>query len=244
MSNKHKSKRIDEKSFFIRKCKRWIIAFFLILIAIYVLIYLCFMQNGFLPTGVGLNKMDWLTFLGTYLSFSGTIIISVIAILQGQFFEKNSSRRSDLDHKKAIQPIISSQIIRMNGTVGNKCDVFSLKDLDSVQSHNNFTLEIENAGLYPINNVIVFETYLRPVLKPNEKVIIQCAYTGSPDLLECKDDIIELKETHYERSDIGIPKNLKIFYDDIDGNEMVKVFSLKTIKGKNYYSLVETHEKN
>ena len=47
------------------------------LIIAYVIIYLCFKGNGILTAGINLEKHDWLSFLGTYLSFAGRRTVKV-----------------------------------------------------------------------------------------------------------------------------------------------------------------------
>ena len=58
----------------------------------YVIIYFVFKGNGkgngIFPVGTGLEKSDWLSFLGAYLSFIGTVIISLIAIFQSIYYSE------------------------------------------------------------------------------------------------------------------------------------------------------------
>ena len=62
----NKGKKTEEK-----RRNYWIIGLVLASSAIllYILIYLSFAGNGFIPTGEYLTKGDWLAFFGTYLSF-------------------------------------------------------------------------------------------------------------------------------------------------------------------------------
>lgn len=113
--NHSKSKKATQNhSFFIREYKWWIIIPLSILIVGYVLIYICFLGHGFLPVGMDLEKKDWLAFLGTYLSFAGTLIISLIAILQNRFFVEKEKEHIAADRKKNIQPILSVRIVGTN----------------------------------------------------------------------------------------------------------------------------------
>jgi len=47
------------------------------LVGTYICIYLSFKGNGFITSGVNLEKKDWLSFLGAYLAFAGTIMQKV-----------------------------------------------------------------------------------------------------------------------------------------------------------------------
>lgn len=59
------------------KLNKWIIG--LILTTIFIGTYLWFIVPLGLPTGVGLEKSDWLSFWSSFLSFSGTIILGIVA---------------------------------------------------------------------------------------------------------------------------------------------------------------------
>ena len=52
----------------------------------YVCVYLSFKGNGFIPAGIDLEKKDWLAFLGAYLAFAGTVVVSIVATLQTKHF--------------------------------------------------------------------------------------------------------------------------------------------------------------
>ena len=242
ISSKHPKLKKMNKSSFMKVYKWWIIITLCLLIAGYALIYVCFLGKGFLPTGIDLEKKDWLAFLGTYLSFAGTLIISLIAILQSRFFAEKEKKRIAADRKKTIQPILSVSIVATNSQISGTAEVFNPRKPESIPRHKNVTIEIENAGEFPICNVIVFDKYLWQMLKPNEKKQIQVAYSDSPDAQHWKNHILELLESEYERTESGIPKWFNINYDDIDGNVMFQTYVLKEFDGTVYYSLEGTHE--
>lgn len=73
------SKQKRKKLTFWSKYKMPIIAIVAFSAIVYVIIYLVFKENGIFPVGTGLEKSDWLSFLGAYLSFIGTVIVSLIA---------------------------------------------------------------------------------------------------------------------------------------------------------------------
>ena len=73
-SNNGKVKKDDGKAFILKR----VIPLSGILLVIYLVIYLCFLPENGLPCGSNLNKSDWLSFLGAYLSFAGAIIVSLV----------------------------------------------------------------------------------------------------------------------------------------------------------------------
>lgn len=241
-SKPKEKKKAKNTTSFIQEYKWWIIILVGILVVAYVLIYICFLGSGFLPTGVELEKTDWLAFLGTYLSFAGTLIISLIAILQSRFYADGDKKRIEAERKKTVQPILSVNIASVDSQIAGTAESFSLDKPDSIPRHKNVAIEIENAGQFPISNVIIFDKYLWQMLRPNDKKQIQVAYSDSPDAQRWKKYIIEVLEEEYERTESGIPKSFNINYSDIDGNEMFQTFILKEIDETKYYSLDGVYE--
>lgn len=180
--------------------------------------------------------------MGAYLAFAGTIIVSIVAALQTKHFAEIEKNKASESRKKEIQPIFSINIEGINQQVSGTADVFDLYDSSTYPKHKNVTISLENVSRYPVLNMIIFDKYLFQLLKPNEKKTIQIAYSDSPDIRKWKEYIIEIHEADYESTKDGIPKWFNINYDDIDGNEMVQTFALKTFDETNYYSLEKIHE--
>lgn len=237
-----KDQSSEKRSTFIQHNLRKIIICACVLIVGYVIIYICFFGNGFLSPGSELEKKDWLSFLGAYLSFAGTLIISLVAILQSQFFEDRDKKRIADERKKAVQPIFSVDIAGIDTQIAGTAEPISLYKAESLPQHKNVTIEIENVGQYPVRNVIVFDKYLWQMLKPNEKKQIQVAYSDSPDADRWKKLVIKLLDSDFARTDEGLPKDFCINYDDVDGNEMCQVYTLKDFEGAKYYSLEATYD--
>ena len=242
MNKNRKTNNNNKQSSFLLEYKWWVIIPLVLLIVAYVMIYLCFLGRGFLPTGEELDKKDWLSFLGAYLGLAGTLFISLIAILQVKVYSDRDEKRLIAERKKVVQPILSVNIAEIDAGIIGTTEAFNPYDPKSFPRHKNVTIEIENVGQFPIINVIVFDQYLWQMLKTNEKKTIQIAYSDSPDVQHWKDLIIELFEDEYERTDEGIPKSFNVQYDDIDGNEMYQTFELKDFEGTKYYSLEGTHD--
>ena len=227
---------------FFSKYKWWFIVSPIILILIYVFVYLAFKGNGFIPAGIDLEKKDWLAFLGAYLAFAGTVVVSIVATLQTKHFAEIEKEKMKQTRKKELQPIFSISMEGINQQVAGTAEVFNLYDSSTYPKHKNVTISIENVSSYPILNVIIFDKYLFQLLKPNEKKTFQVAYSDSPDIQKWKKHLIEILESEYEHTDEGIPKWFNINYDDIDGNKMFQTFELKTFDGTNYYSLEGTYD--
>ena len=221
-----------------RKYKYFTLILILIFIIIYILIYCCFKGNGIWAAGVGLKKSDWLAFLGTYLAFAGSIIVSLIAIFQSHYFANVENDRRKMDRKNMLQPIFSINIVEKNSAifnVGEAVDLYGKKG--NTVPHRNVVLSIENVGAYPIRNVILFGTYFRQMIKQCQKEVIQIAYSDSPDVKKHKDKVTEIFEATYPRDEEGIPMRFTIQYDDIDGNKMQQTFLLEKYNNEKYYSL-------
>ena len=243
MAKKEPAKRNDNsKPTFIHQHFWKIVVCACVLIVGYVIIYICFFGNGFLSPGSELEKKDWLSFLGAYLSFAGTLIISLVAILQSRFFEDRDKKRIADERKKAVQPVFSIEIAGIDKQIAGTAEVFNPREPETLPQHKNVTIEIENVGKYPVRNVIVFDNYLWQMLKPNEKKQIQVAYSDSPDVARWKKLVIEILESEFARTGEGLPTDFCINYDDIDGNEMYQVYTLKDFEGTKYYSLEGIHD--
>lgn len=232
----------DKKPSFFQKYKWWFIIAAIIAIVGYIVIYLFFVGNGFLSAGIDMEKKDWLAFLGSYLTFVGTVAVSAVAALQSHYFAEQQRLRDSEDRRKQIQPILSVEISDVNSQIAGTAEVFNLTNPATYPKHQNVTLTIENVADKPIRNVIIFDKYLCQLLKPNEPITIQVAYSDSPDIQKWKKHLIELLESEYERSDKGIPKWFNVCYDDIDGHSMFQTFVLNTFDGTDYYSLEKTEE--
>lgn len=100
------SKKQDKLTFF-SKNKKWLLISLVALVGAYICIYLSFKGNGFITAGVNLEKKDWLSFLGAYLAFAGTIIVSIVATLQTKHFAEIEKDKAIESRKKELQPIFS-----------------------------------------------------------------------------------------------------------------------------------------
>ena len=90
------SKPKSKKTTFWSKYKTHIIVLVAASVIVYILIYLVFRGNGIFPVGANLEKSDWLSFLGAYLSFIGTVIVSMIAIFQSRYYSELNEKKDAL----------------------------------------------------------------------------------------------------------------------------------------------------
>ena len=202
----------------------------------YVIIYLVFKENGIFPVGTGLEKSDWLSFLGAYLSFIGTVIVSLIAIFQSIYYSELNERKDAENRKKEIQPIFSVKIVSIDMQLDGTAEAFSLYDKATNPIHKNVKISVENVNRFPIKHMIVFDKYITPLLKCNEIQYVHCAYYDSVDAKKWPKQMAVLTD-EYERNDQGVPTWFNVNYEDVDGNEMFQRFELKDFDGKLYYAL-------
>lgn len=228
-------KKENNKSFW-SQYRWWFIGSIATLTIIYIVVYVFFQGNGVLSAGLNLEKKDWLSFLGTYLSFIGTVMVSLVATLQTKFFSEREEKKSVKEREKVLQPIFSISIEKIDSSVRGAFEVFNPSDKSTLPQHKNVTISLENVSEYPIRNVIIFEKYMYQLLKPNDKQIFQIAYSDSPDFARWPNHLVEVSPEH-ERTDAGVPKWFTVDYEDIDGNNMYQIFELKSLEGTEYYSL-------
>ena len=119
---------------------------------VYVIIYLVFKENGIFPVGTGLEKSDWLSFLGAYLSFIGTVIVSLIAIFQSIYYSELNERKDAENRKKEIQPIFSVKIVSIDMQLDGTAEAFSLYDKATNPIHKNVKISVENVNRFPIKS--------------------------------------------------------------------------------------------
>lgn len=232
----------NNQSFDFPSCKCIIFSSIAITVILYICVYFAFKGPGVISSGIDLEKSDWLSFLGSYLSFAGTTIVSGIAVFQTYYYAKRNKEQTTQKRAKDIQPIFSISIEAMNTMLAGSAEAFDPYDLRTLPKHKNFTLKIENVGAYPIKHVIIFESYITQLLKSNETYSLQGAYEDSPDYATQNKHIVRIIQSEYERSDKGLPKWFEINYEDVDGNDMYQVFELKDFDGQDYYALAKISE--
>ncbi len=211
-----------------------------ICIIFFVGIYFLFSTKGIIPSGVGLVKTDWLSFLGAYLSFYGTVVISLTIFWHTNYVAKQSEEKIALERKKRIQPVFSIEISSRNTVMEKHSSLVNMGNKPDRPS--NVIIKIENANEYPITNVIVFDEYITPLLKPQEKKSVYCTYSDPTNTYKFPKYIAVINETDYEKDNSGLPKWFNINYEDVDGNAMYQTFELKHFDETEYYSLEGQHE--
>lgn len=231
-----KKKRTEKNSFF--KKYRWVIAIaVLAFVAVFFAIFYLFRGYVSFRSDSVPEKSNWLVFLGSYLSFTGTISVSIIATLQSRFYSEQNEKKEKRRRAEAIQPLFSVKIESINSSLVGYTKSNNIYKSESISNHQNVTISIENVGAYPISHVIIFDRYLYQLLKCNEKKEIQCAYEDSPDYSSKSKQLIRISQSDYQRNEKGLPERFNINYDDVDGNAMCQTFVLRNFDGVDYYSL-------
>lgn len=230
-----------------RKCDKhqngkkiaWLSIFFVVIaVLLYVIVYSCFWGDGVLSPGRELEKRDWLGFLGAYLSFVGTVAVSLIAILQSSYFNKRENERRYNERLEMIQPIFSVSISERNSHVGNYAVSFNLSDASTYPKYDNFTIKIENISEYPAMHICVFEKYMFPVIKSGESKLIQAAFSDSEDVRKYPKGLkVVLESSEPKDEEQRLPLEFNICYDDIDGNSLYQTFKLMDFDDVKYYAL-------
>ena len=216
-----------KKNHSMNKYKKYISITLIILFVVYIMIYLIFKGDGFLYVGKDLSKKDWLSFLGAYLAFSGTLLVSIIATMQSAFYKKVEEEKEYKQRIEKIKPIFS--VTYCINEIINKNDIETAKQ-------KVITISIENVNDYPIRNVCVFDKYLYQLLKAHEKKDIKVIYSDWLNDLTKDKGYIVLYELDYERNEIGLPSGFNINYEDIDGNDWYQSFKLSSFDETLYYS--------
>ena len=163
-----KNKKQRTKESFLKEYK-WIFIFSIIILTVtYCLIYQYFSGNYFNSFGQGLDKKDWISFFGSYISFAGTLFISLIAILQTDFFTKQQIVREAKFRKRNIQPIFSIDL-SMKTEQQVHCDSGSFPS----NPHKYSYIKIKNVNDYPIRNLIIFDKYFCQLQEPNQPLAIE-----------------------------------------------------------------------
>ncbi len=200
----------NNKSFI--KTYKWILLVTMLLVLVgFIVIYFIFKGKGLIPAGINLERRDWLAFVGGYLSFAGTLCVSVISILQTDYHNRKESESEKKQREEAISPRFS---LSLNGVLIDK---------------NSFSIIIQNIGNYPITSVIVNNTLFADSLKSNESKLVNFSYKDI-------DNHIKLSGSEFEKDSSGYTKDIVINYDDIDGHMWFQVFKLKNFEGVLYYS--------
>ena len=75
----------------------------LLLVLGYLMIYLLFFTQIGLPSGDGLSNKDWLSFLGGYMSFAGSLIMSIMVYRQEKRLAKLTVKQSNYYLECAVE---------------------------------------------------------------------------------------------------------------------------------------------
>lgn len=139
---------MKEKSFWV-KHKKALLILALASIVFYMIIWLLFRSQGFIPSGYGLEKRDWLGFLSGYLTLIGSLIIGYFVYLQGKTANEMNKRLLEIEdrrHKFETYPslAINGLALIREGFVTNGFMMKASMQEES-KSKNAFIFKIYNA---------------------------------------------------------------------------------------------------
>ncbi len=239
--NTKNKKRKESKNNLAKYLLARIILATIIAIIVYIIIYLFFCVKGVIPPGDGLDKTDWLSFLGAYLSFFGTVIVSLTIFWHTNYVTAQTEKKLDMERKKRIQPIFSIKIVTTNIVLEKHSSFINIGNT-SIERPPNLKITIENANEFPISNLIVYDKYITSLLKPGEEINVYCTYADPTNTYKFRDSVAIINESDYEKNENGLPIWVNVNYDDVDGNPMYQTFDLKCFDGTYYFSLEGTYE--
>ena len=205
----------------------------------YVLIYLLFQLEGPFSTGKDLSKGDWLVFSSGFLSFCGTILIGLVAVLQNEHYVKGEAERRRAERVRLIKPILTVTIVSRNKRFRLSTGPCSGVDVDYPGS---VTIQIANVGNYPISNIVVFDRYICDCLTPGDFYEITCGYDNIPAPISSLRNVLMVSESEYGKSEDGLPEYINVNYLDVDGVEWYQTYSLRCFEEARYYGLDGTYE--
>ena len=223
-----------EKKTFLNIPIKYILASLAAAVVIFCFIYYVFSKTSAIPAGIRLTRADWLSFIGDYLSFAGTAVVSFIALWQTYHYNKLDEKRREEDRMRSVQPIFSIEVKR------NPQHVLSDSNAIIGATFVNY-VTIKNVGQTPVSHVFAFNKYKTALLQPDKTIEVFCIFSGFKGKINIKDLII-LTEDSFDRNKDDLPKYFNINYDDIDGRKMCQTFELIDIGGEYIYSLEETFE--
>ena len=137
----------------------YIFVVIIVLVAAYFAVYYVFFGDGLLTAGKDLHKSDWLSFLGSYLSFVGTILLGIVAIYQNNRANMLNQQMQKLQHASFVSMVsVEYAIIEKEDTRqpedGNDVQTIETVDLtaDGFTPKSNYIVNVslKNSSNYPI----------------------------------------------------------------------------------------------
>lgn len=200
----------------------------------YLLIYVFFLSDGIFPAGPGLEKKDWLSFLGNYLSFAATFFVCAFSLYQNIMFRLRSEKQQKENRFNQIQPIFSIEITT-NDRQRFGCEEDHIKDSKLVLKE--FRFKIKNLGTFPALHIRIFDFYFLPVLGPGETTEFSFGYNIKTHVRVSSCDI--LCPLSVGDSEEKPPANMNVEYYDVDGNSMFQGFQLFDYRDRDLYLLTK-----
>lgn len=225
-------KKKEPLNFIEPKHIKYIILFALVC---YLGVYLSFCGKGCIPPGENLEKSDWLSFVGGFLSFIGTIAVSWAALWQTKHYNDLDEQRREEERMRSVQPVFYIDLWKESFYILDE-------EGEDIEVRANVIL-ITHIGEHPISHVIVFDKYMSGLMINSSSLSLTYGFEEITSKIN-KKSVITLTEDAFDRHEkyTDMPKYFNICYDDVDGRCMCQIFKLMEYDQKIYYSLEETFE--
>ena len=82
-------------------------------VVIFIGVWLWFIVDGNIPTGTGLGKSDWLSFLGAFLTFIGTMFLGAVALWQTRKVIEQANKTIKQANKAIQQTEAANEIAKI-----------------------------------------------------------------------------------------------------------------------------------
>lgn len=108
-----------------------IIKVIFVLLIIYIATWMFFVSDGCIPTGINLDKKDWLSFWGEFLGFAGTALLGYVALLQTKRADEINERLIKLEKSEYMPALKATKFMGISkfeiseiGKQQNGSDIF------------------------------------------------------------------------------------------------------------------------
>ena len=190
---------------------------------------------------------DFLVFTGSYLAFIGTLTVSFITLRQSSVYHQQERERIAEERFHTIQPIFSLRVQTSAGLCttpqAQMHPEHIHQDTDVPIDDHTFEIILQNNSYHPAKHVIVFGHYLQDTLSVSERASQVYVFGDDLSLVPADDTRhIHIINEDTERTNEGLPVNIPVYYEDIDGHAMVQEFRLKKLEEIRFYSLERTRQ--
>lgn len=134
--------------------KHWLHLAIAAIPVVFICTYIWFVISGPVPVGEDLEKSDWLTFWGGFLSFTGSIVLGIVAVLQN--IQANETNKRTIDDNRRMREIEFEHELKKNEYI---------RIIDGIREmhHRIFTIIEELNSTLKRENPTVEKSYIESV---------------------------------------------------------------------------------